>query len=298
MNIESLKSFYLIAKAGNISNVTKSVHLSQSALSQQIQKLESDLSTTLFIRSNTGVDLTTSGQILFKYAQHILNIHDKMLAELADAGKSNTIRIQACNTAADYVLPCTLITANAKHPTHNYELTSNPSAEIVTNVSNDLCDIGFCCISDIKAENTDLVIEKVGVIKIVLVSKSGNTFPDEASINQLQDSCLITFTERNNIMTTLEKNLIRLGYNQNCFNCKLKVEGIESAKILVLKKYGIAFLPYNAIKEELYKKQLKVISIPELNMDLDITMLYKNKCTGPVKDFVQWFKKFGAKNFC
>ena len=43
MNIESLEYFYKIAKEGSISSVAKDVHLSQSALSQKIQKLEDGL---------------------------------------------------------------------------------------------------------------------------------------------------------------------------------------------------------------------------------------------------------------
>jgi len=299
MNIDSLRSFCLIAKKGNISDVTKSVHLTQSALSQQIQRLEKELSKKLFMRSNTGVDLTSDGKIVLKYAEHILRIHDKMMTELAEAEQANTvIRIQACNTAADYVLPCMLITANSKFPVHFYELTSISSDEIMTSVSNDICDIGFSCISDIVADNSELVIKKVGTIKIVLVSKNENSFPDEALLEQLRGSSLITFTQRNNITNTLIENLTRLGYDQNCFNCNLRVDGIESAKIMVQKKFGIAFLPYISVKEELYKKQFKLISVPQLNLDLDIMMICKKNCSSQVKDFVLWFKKYGARSFC
>lgn len=299
MNIESLKSFFLIARAGNISNITNEVHLTQSALSQQIQRLESELSKTLLIRSNKGVELTTNGKIVFKYTEHILRIHEKMMMELAASENTSTnIKIQACNATADYVLPCTLIEGNKVFPNHNYELKNYPSNEIIPNVSRDDCDIGFSCASDIETDNTELVIEKVGKIKIVLVSKNKNTFPDEASLKQLLGSCLINFTETNNITNTLIKNLKRLGYSQDCFNCNFRVDGIESAKKMVLKDFGVAFLPYISIKEELYKKQLKIISVPELNMDLDIIMIYRKDISSHVKDFVLWFKKHGTKSFC
>jgi len=299
MNIDSLKYFYLIAKEGNISNVTQSVHLTQSALSQQIQRLEKEMSVKLFTRSNTGVDLTSDGKILLKYAEHILRIHDTMIMEMAQTRNTNTIiRIQACNITADYVLPCTLIIANTKYPTHNYELTSNPSAEIVGNVSNDICDIGFCCCSDIASDNPELVKEKVGKIKIVLVSKNENSFPDDASLEQLRDFSMITFTQKNNITNILAKKLNHLGYNLNYFNSNLRVDGIESAKVLVRKKLGIAFLPYISVKEELYKNQYKTISVPELDVNMDITMVYKKHCSPQVKDFVLWLKEQGAKSFC
>jgi DNA-binding transcriptional LysR family regulator len=300
MNIESLKYFYLIVKKGNISNVAKEVHLTQSALSQQIQRLESDLGKKLLIRSNQGVELTSNGKIVFKFAENMLRIHEKMMLELEEAEKASTIiKIQACSSTADYALPCTLITANAVYPNHHYELSSYASSEILSNVNNNICDIGFSCVP--KSEivgNPDLIIEKVGENKIVLVSKNDSIYPEQMSLDNLLGSCLITFTEKNNITNTLSRNLNKLGYDQKNLKCNLRVEGIESAKILVHKNYGIAFLPYISVKGELYKKLFKTIKAPELHMDLDIIMVYKKNCSGHVKDFVLWFKKYGSKSFC
>lgn len=229
----------------------------------------------------------------------MLRTYDKMMLELAEAEKVSTvIKIQACHSIADYALPCTLIKANGVFPSHNYELSASLSADIVYNVTNSICDVGFSCEAGIRADSPDVVSIKVGVNNIVLVSSNDDSFPDATTAEALLDSCLITFTEKNNINSALNKNLKKLGYDQNSLNCNLRVEGIESAKMLVSKKFGIAFVPYISVKEELYKKQLKTIAVPEFNMDLDITMLYRQDCPGHVRDFVDWLKKNGSKSFC
>jgi len=299
MNIESLKYFFLIAKEGNISGVAKEVHLSQSALSQQIQKLESDLGKKLLIRSNKGVALTATGKIVFKFSENILRTYDKMMLELAEADKSATVvKIEACHSIADYALPCTLIKANGVYPNHNYELTSNPSTQILSDVTNNICDIGFSCDNELHADDPDVVSTRVGENSIVLIAKNDDTFPDVMTAEELLNCCLITFTEKNNITITLMKNLVRMGYDQSSLNSSLRVEGIESAKMLVTRNYGIAFLPYISVKEELYKKQYKVIKVPEFNMNLAVTMLYKRNCPSHVCDFVGWFNTHGSKSFC
>lgn len=299
MNIESLKYFYMIAKEGNISGVAKAVHLSQSALSQQIQKLENDLGKKLLIRSNKGVALTPTGQIVYTFAGNILRTYDKMCAELTEADKGNIIiKIEACHSVADYALPCTLIMANGIHPNHNYELSGNLSAEIATNVANNICDIGFTCDPNASFEQEDVVKTKVGVNNIVLVSSNDAEFPDALTVDMLLDACLITFTDKNNITNVLIENLKKMGYSQSSMNCNLRVEGIESAKMLISRKFGIAFLPYISVKEELYKKQFKMIDIPDFDMDIDIHMLYKKDSSAHVKDFVEWFHNNGSKSFC
>ena len=299
MNIEALEYFYLIAKEGNISGVAKEVHLSQSALSQQIQKLENDLGKKLLIRSNKGVALTATGKIVFKFAENILRTHDKMMVELAEAEKSATVvKIEACHPIADYALPCTLIKANGVYPNHNYELTSNASNLILSDVTNNICDVGFLCENDTPIDDSAVISMKVGESSIVLIAKNDDSFPDVMSVDELLDCCLITFTDKNNITNTLIKNLVRLGYGESSLNSSLRVEGIESAKMLVTRNYGIAFLPYISVKEELYKKQYKIINVPEFNMDLTVTMLYKRNCPSYVCDFVTWFNTHGSKSFC
>ena len=299
MNIESLKYFFLIAKEGNISGVAKEVHLSQSALSQQIQKLESDLGRKLMIRSNKGVALTATGKIVFTFAENILRTYDKMMLELAETEKTAAVvKIEACHSIADYALPCTLIKANGAYPNHNYELSSNLSAQIISDVNNNICDIGFYCDNDLNIDDSSVMSMKVGENNIVLIARNDDAFPDVITVEELLDCCLITFTEKNNITNALIKNLKKLGYDKSSLNCSLRVEGIESAKMLITRKYGVAFLPYIAVKEELYKKQYKIIQVPELNMNLDITLLYKLNAPGYVNDFVEWFKKHGSKSFC
>lgn len=298
MNIESLKYFYLIAKEGSISNVAKSCHISQSALSQQIQRLESDISKKLLVRSNKGVVLTDTGKIVYQFAANMLRAYDEMMRALDEAEKGNTvIRIEACSAVADYALPCTLIKANHANPQHHYELTSNLPGEIVLNVTNNICDIGFLCDYEVVG-HPQIVRTKVGTNKIILASKYDGVFPDSVTAEKLLEMPLIMFTERNNITQALMKNLQKLGYDQSCLNRNLRVESIESAKIFIEKRYGIAFLPYISVKEELYKKQFKIIEAPEFNMDLQITMLYKKDCAEHVKNFVTWFTQYGQNSFC
>ena len=299
MNIESLRYFFLISKAGNISSVAKEVHLTQSALSQQIQKLENDLDQKLLVRSNKGVSITNAGKIVSLYAENILRTYDTMIEELGDAEKEDVVlKIEACHSVADYALPCTLILANGMHPNHKYELTGNESSNIITNISNNICDVGFICGKDVKIEYDDVISTKVGINNISLISKNENTYPDKITLDGLLDYCLITFPEKNYITRLLEKNLRETGYNQNSINCNLRVEGIEGAKILISRNFGVAFLPHISVKEELYKKQFKKIAISNFDMDIEIYMLYKKNCPEYIKDFVDWFKKNGANSFC
>ena len=71
MDWNKLKSFYEIAINKSISKASKKMNISQSALSRQIQDLEYDLKTPLFIRHQKGVRLTEQGENLFNTVSQI-----------------------------------------------------------------------------------------------------------------------------------------------------------------------------------------------------------------------------------
>ncbi|MGG1889684.1 LysR family transcriptional regulator, partial [Priestia megaterium] len=66
MKTEWLKSFIETAKTKSLSKASEQLHMTQPALSKQMRKLEEDLGVTLFIRSATGVELTSAGEILLQ----------------------------------------------------------------------------------------------------------------------------------------------------------------------------------------------------------------------------------------
>lgn len=299
MNLESLKFFYKIAKAGNISSVAKEAHISQSALSQQINKLESNFTGKLLERSNKGVTLTPRGEVVIKFAENILRTYDEMLDEITHMDTSGSIvKVEACSSIANYALPCTLMLANQKFPTHKYELTSRSSEDICSDVSNNICDIGFSYMTDSPKKHVDVVSIKTGVNNIVLVGKNIKANPDVLPIEKLLNACIITLTGNNEINDVLTKNLNKLGYKRENLNCHMEVEGIEGAKMMISRNYGIAFLPYISVKEELYKKEFKRIDVPDFNMDLDMLLLFKKNHPRQVEEFISWFLKKGTKSFC
>ena len=64
-NLELYKTFYHVAKNGNITKAANELIVSQPAVSKSIKVLEEQLNTTLFTRNNNGVTLTTAGKIIY-----------------------------------------------------------------------------------------------------------------------------------------------------------------------------------------------------------------------------------------
>ncbi len=69
---QQLRGFCYAASSGSISKAAKRMNLSQPAVSQQIQTLENELATTLFVRRGSRIHLTHEGELLFEMASTLI----------------------------------------------------------------------------------------------------------------------------------------------------------------------------------------------------------------------------------
>lgn len=77
--------FYYVAKTGRFIGAEAALGVAQSAMSRQIQQLESELGMRLLERTGRGVTLTPVGEILYRDAEDILQRMASTLTELEDA---------------------------------------------------------------------------------------------------------------------------------------------------------------------------------------------------------------------
>ncbi len=299
MHIESLGYFYLVGKTKSISKVAADVYLSQSALSQQIQKLENNLGCELLIRSNRGVELTPDGEIVFKYAAHIIGTYDKMRHDLRDHRDHNSsiIKIEATYPVATYALPCTLYRMKKEFPGHKYELVSNFSDNVRQNIHNDICDLGFVIE---KVDDDELIYFQAGTDRIILVADIKMKIAAEIGVQDLLQHPLILLTNRFEIRKIVEEKLKKMGHNSDDLNVVFDLDSIEAIKSSVARRHGLAFLPYIAIKKELYNKQFKPIKVIDFKSEYEIYLAHKKTAdlNSSTKGFIQYFKKIGKKSFC
>lgn len=79
LNSQRLNAFYQTVLDSNFTKAAANLYITQSALSQRIQKLEDEVKTTLLIRRTMGVEPTEAGRILFEYIQSQIESEKRVL---------------------------------------------------------------------------------------------------------------------------------------------------------------------------------------------------------------------------
>ncbi|MEO6125776.1 MAG: LysR family transcriptional regulator [Ilumatobacteraceae bacterium] len=106
-NLERLRLLHAVASHGSIAGAARAVGYTPSAVSQQLAALERDVSASLLERSNRGVTLTRSGELLSERASVILDLVDAAVDEAGHDGTPDApsrIRIGAFPTAISALL--------------------------------------------------------------------------------------------------------------------------------------------------------------------------------------------------
>jgi LysR family transcriptional regulator, hydrogen peroxide-inducible genes activator len=116
INLHLLDQFVVLARTKNFTRAAEELHLSQSALSRAIQKLESQLGQPLFERKPREIALTDLGTLLLERAQDILKLMEDTMSELSEAGRRGRVRLGAIPTIAPYFLPTLLARFAKKYP--------------------------------------------------------------------------------------------------------------------------------------------------------------------------------------
>lgn len=84
LNYHHLRYFWAVAREGNLTRAAEKLHVSQSAVSVQVKKLEESIGHELFDRQGRGLVLTQAGRIALDFADEIFDMGEELLGVLDD----------------------------------------------------------------------------------------------------------------------------------------------------------------------------------------------------------------------
>ena len=99
LNYHHLRYFRAVAHEGNLTRAARRLHLSQSALSVQVRKLEDRLGQALFERRGRQLHLTEAGRIALEHADRIFAAGEELVATLDGTDRARrSLRVGALAT--------------------------------------------------------------------------------------------------------------------------------------------------------------------------------------------------------
>ena len=145
VKLELYRVFKEVAEVGNITAAAQALYISQSAVSQSIKQLESDLQTRLFSRNSRGVTLTAEGKMLYEYvrsAMGLLETGEEKLSQTRELQMGQLVIGASDTVTSQFLLPY-LDSFHRDHPAIHIQIISGRSHKVLGLLRSGKVDIAF-----------------------------------------------------------------------------------------------------------------------------------------------------------
>jgi DNA-binding transcriptional LysR family regulator len=141
LDITTLRSFVAVADAGGVTRAAGFLHLTQSAVSMQLKRLEELLGLDLLDRSGRTIALTPSGEQLLTYARRMVALNDELITRLTDQAFEGEITLGVPHDIVYPAIPLVLKQLHAAYPRVRVHLEASHTRVLKDKFSKGACDV-------------------------------------------------------------------------------------------------------------------------------------------------------------
>jgi DNA-binding transcriptional LysR family regulator len=131
LDLELLRSFVAVADRESFALAAEQVHRTQSAVTQQMARLEEQLGVALFRKVGRSKRLTEHGVRLLDYARRLLALNDQAVESLAAQDLRGPLRIGSIYDATEFLLPPLLARFTSLYPNLQIEVHPDRTAQLM-----------------------------------------------------------------------------------------------------------------------------------------------------------------------
>ena len=277
INLNLYKIFYEVALSESISDASKKLFITQSAVSKAIKKLEEDLNTNLFYRNSKGVKLTEKGEELLFYVEEAFNnlvTAERTMIESKTLNKGK-ISIGVPSQIGSFYIFEDITNFHKKYPNIEITIISKTTTQLLKLLERHEIDF-IIDTSPINTKIDNIIIQPLIEVKNCFVAKS-DTSIDIDKIKTIKDLANYPLVlpikgtdNRKQLDKVFEKNNVELNNVINIHTSEMIVGSIK-------KDLGIGYIIYDVIKDNVENGEFKIIDIKENLPKITINLVYIEK---------------------
>ncbi|MEZ4388067.1 MAG: LysR family transcriptional regulator [Candidatus Krumholzibacteriia bacterium] len=249
INYHHLRYFWAVAHEGNLTRAARGLHVSQSALSVQIQKLEEQLGHPLFERRGRQLILTEAGQIALDHADEIFAVGDELVSTLAE-GVGPTRRVLRVGSLAtlsrnfqiQYLQPL------LRREDVRVVLRSGTLAELLPSLRAHLIDVLLSNTAPPRDATTPWISHLIAEQPVSLVGAGDPRLSGRTLAQLLGEEPLLVPGTESSIRASFDALVDRLGVRPRI---AAEVDDMAMLRLLARERVGLAVVPPIVVEGEL-----------------------------------------------
>ena len=241
-----LQTFLALCQTMNYRVAAERLHLSQPAVTKQIQSLEQTLQTKLFHYDGHTLHKTEKCLLLERYAISQQYQYEELQLAIADKQRVN-LRIGATKTIGDYVL-IDAIKAYLRDPGHRLSLVVDNTKHLLQMLDENQLDFAVIEGTFSKTKYDSYLMRMEPFVGIC--AKSSPLCGKHIAIEDLLQETIIVREAGSGTRCIFEERLIASGYELSDFYREVSISSFVSIKALVASGIGISFLYSSVVSKE------------------------------------------------
>lgn len=262
VELNHLRHFYEVARAGSFTAASRSLNVSQSALSKTVALLEAREGVQLLLRSKSGVTLTPLGAKVFAEAERIFSAVAGIQTTFRNFKEEceGVLRLGASDHIANYLLAPRVATLRERYPKLVPSIFSATPMETAELILKDELEFGL---SFLRMNIPGLIYEPWQEAEMAVVYRA-DAFPNAKIKTQAALLKTIGYisNKRKNPKERVSPEFVKL-FGREPEHIVVESNSQETQKRLCLAGVGFAYLARFMVAEEIQKKILTEFELRE-----------------------------------
>lgn len=299
MEDHKLRVFCAVAETKSFSKASELIHLTQPAVSLQIQAMEELYETRLFDRSGNSINLTPAGEILYKRAKEILALYAEAQQNISEITGSikGSLSIGASSTIGNYLLPHIIAAFKKKVPQVNISLFVSNTKIITERLNAGEIDIALVE-GDVSKQRFS--VETLLSDELVVIMSPAHPWAERRGLSaiELTKEPLILREEGSGTRQIILKHLEEHGIKLDQLKIALVVGSTEAIKGAVEEGLGVSIMSGWAVRKWLKQGLLKAGTFKDLKFHRNFTIISpkRNYSTHTAKEFLNFLRVYPIKS--
>jgi DNA-binding transcriptional LysR family regulator len=243
MELRQLRYFAGVARHGSFTRAADELHVAQSAVSQQVRRLEAELGVELLARTTRRVEMTEAGEITLARASRVLAEVEALGSELDEL--SGLVRghltVGGVLPAGGYDLPDLLLRFNKLHPNVELALREGTASSMAERLLRDELDVAIAMFEPGEVP-AGLASRRLGHEALVVGMAPDDELSERKRIrlSDLEGRSFVTFRENAAVRATVDEALasanvsVRLAFETN---------DLAMMRAVIARGLGVAIVP-------------------------------------------------------
>lgn len=264
MNRNHVALFRSVAEQGSITAASRSLRISQPAVSSQIAALERQVGARLFDRLPRGARLTAIGEVLYRYAQRIGQLEEEAEEAMRDFLdlRQGRLAVGASTSIGSYFLPEIMGDVARRHPGLALSLHIDNTEGIQQALTDGILDVGL---TEGFASEEDFEVDVFREDELRLIVPPGHALTRRPQVT-LADALRYPLLAReagSGTRAIVEKSLARNGVETQP---AMSLGSSEALKRAVAAGLGIAWVSLLTLDHELASGLLETVAVADFSI--------------------------------